>query len=99
MLCLGILGVATTFAGGGGVGTLTAGHRDGVGTQATFNVPKGIAVDTLGVVFVADFGNNLIRKITLPNGLCQIVIIYLLSFSPTSFEELRNLCMGLSLEN
>ncbi len=40
-----------------------AGWRDGVGGQALFNGPTGIAVDTMGNVYVADTYNNVIRKI------------------------------------
>jgi len=51
-------------------GTITAGHADtgtdaeGNAVVATFNAPAGVAVDSFGNVFVADSGNNLIRKIT-----------------------------------
>jgi hypothetical protein len=52
---------------GGVVGTLAgwtnAGYADGVGTNALMNGPAGIAVDGVGNVFVADTGNNVIRKI------------------------------------
>lgn len=52
-------GVVTTLAG-----SVTAGSADGVGSAASFNHPKGIAVDTNGNVYVGDVDNNEIRKIT-----------------------------------
>jgi sugar lactone lactonase YvrE len=64
-------GVVTTLAGD--VNNLTngnpnAGFADGLGGLAAFNSPTVAAVDKAGNVFVADTGNNLIRKIT-PGGL------------------------------
>ena len=44
-----------------------AGSVDGVGSAATFNEPQGVAVDSTGVVYVADTYNQQIRKV-LPNG-------------------------------
>eukprot|EP00242_Pyramimonas_sp_CCMP2087_P000191 CAMPEP_0198228870 /NCGR_PEP_ID=MMETSP1445-20131203/113827_1 /TAXON_ID=36898 /ORGANISM="Pyramimonas sp., Strain CCMP2087" /LENGTH=580 /DNA_ID=CAMNT_0043909303 /DNA_START=198 /DNA_END=1941 /DNA_ORIENTATION=+ len=48
-------------------GTGEADHRDGEQTVARFNRPCGVAVDGSGNVFVADFLNPRIRKIT-PQG-------------------------------
>jgi sugar lactone lactonase YvrE len=53
-------GVVSTFAGNG-----TAGFNDSVvAATAEFNRPMGLTVDPKGNVFVADTGNNRIRKIT-----------------------------------
>ena len=51
-------GVVTTLAGSG-----AAGSANGTGTAASFFSPAGVAVDGAGNVYVADYGNNLIRKI------------------------------------
>ncbi|KAB2647268.1 MAG: hypothetical protein DVB35_05235 [Verrucomicrobia bacterium] len=44
-----------------------SGWVDGNAQTATFNAPQGVAVDSSGNVYVADGGNNVIRKVT-PNG-------------------------------
>jgi len=52
-------GDVSTFAGTG-----SPGNANGPGNGASFNNPRGLAIDVHGNVYVADFGNNLIRKIT-----------------------------------
>lgn len=54
-------GVVTTVAGVAG----EPGSEDGAGSEARFRCPSGLALDYTGNVYVADTGNNLIRKITL----------------------------------
>ena len=56
-------GLVSTLSGGG-VGGATGGRNNGVGTNALFMYPRGIAVDAAGSVFVADDGNHLVRLIT-----------------------------------
>lgn len=55
-------GVVTDHAGVGSVGAI-----DGSVATANFNYPTGLATDALGNVYVADFYNSKIRKIS-PNG-------------------------------
>jgi len=55
-------GAVTTLAGSG-----TAGADEGTGIAATFNRPAGVATDGTNL-YVADSGNNKIRKIVIATG-------------------------------
>jgi len=53
-------GVVTTIAGAAGA----FGSADGSASAARFNAPAAVAVDSAGNLYVADTGNQTIRKIT-----------------------------------
>ncbi len=53
-------GVVTNLAGSGSIGT-----NDGIGANAQFAFPTGIAVDGATNIYVADYTNQVIREITL----------------------------------
>jgi sugar lactone lactonase YvrE len=49
----------TTIAGS------TAGYTDAIGTSAQFHGPRAVCLDNNGFMYVADYTNNLIRKIEI----------------------------------
>ena len=57
-----VVGVVSTIAGGGG--STAGGYADGQGVSALFNNPFAMAVNSQGVIYVGDFWNNLIRRIS-----------------------------------
>ena len=66
-------GTVSAFAGSG-----EQGSSDGVGSSASFHDPYGIAIDQqTGDVFVSDWSDHLIRKIT-PQGVCMKTLFVIL---------------------
>jgi len=61
-------GTVSTLAGSPGV----TGSADGVGNAARFSLPLGVAVDPAGNIYVADYANATIRRIT-PSGVVTTV--------------------------
>lgn len=54
-------GVVSTYAG---KSTGEAGFQDGETGEAIFNEPSALTIDSKGIVYIADSGNQLIRKVT-----------------------------------
>jgi uncharacterized repeat protein (TIGR03803 family) len=65
---VGTNGIITTAAGNGD-GAGTGGYGDyysgdgGAATNAELNLPQGVTVDATGNLFIADWGNNVIREV------------------------------------
>ena len=57
-------GIINTFAGNGLLGTPLAFGDGGPANQANLHLPGGVAVDTKNNIYIADTGDNLIRKVT-----------------------------------
>ena len=63
-------GVVTTLAGS----AIMSGSTDGTGPAARFSDPRGVALDGVGHLLVADSGNNTIRKVVLAAGSVSTLI-------------------------
>ncbi len=66
-----VSGTITTVAGNGTPGYTGDG---GAATSAELNYPGGIALDGAGNLYIADSGNNLIRKVTSATGVITSVV-------------------------
>lgn len=77
-------GVVTTFAGAAGQG----GNDDGMGSNARFSQPHFVATDPSGNLYVAEWGESTIRKIT--PGAVVTTIAGMLSTSPGYTGSLSN---------
>jgi hypothetical protein len=53
-------------------GDTTHGYRDGPALQARFDRPQGLAIDSVGSIYVADHGNRRLRRIG-PDGMVSTV--------------------------
>lgn len=69
--------VVSTFAGSG-----RQGKADGKGSEAEFNYPGGLAFDSHGNLYVADAGNNLIRRISQDGTVTTLITTVTIGGSP-----------------
>ncbi len=73
-------GLVTTVAGNGGNGAI-----NGVSSTASFNTPFGVTIDNTGnFLYVADWGNNLIRKVTITGYSIDKSLPTGMTFDPTT---------------
>jgi trimeric autotransporter adhesin len=63
-------GIITTVAGDG---TQGFGGDGGLATSAQFNLPFGVAVDTSGNIYIADYNNDRVRVVTRGTGIITTV--------------------------
>ncbi len=63
-------GIITTIAG---TGTASYSGDGGFATSAKLNQPFGIALDTSGDIYIADFSNNRVRQITVSTGIISTI--------------------------
>jgi hypothetical protein len=71
---------------------------DGIGAAASFDGPDGIAFDASGNMYVADYFNNTIRKIT-PTGLVTTLAgtVGVASFKPGALPGVINGPLGIGI--
>ena len=60
----------TTIAG---TGTQSYGGDGGQATSAAMSFPHGLALDSTGNVYIADYYNNRIRKVTVSTGIISLI--------------------------
>jgi sugar lactone lactonase YvrE len=87
-------GSVTTFAGTG-----VAGFKDGPALEAQFNNPQGVAVDSIGNVYVSDTHNNAVRMISATGQVSTLAGAIESGFVNGPGELARfNLPMGIALD-
>ncbi|MCS7077041.1 MAG: OmpA family protein [Bacteroidia bacterium] len=80
------LGVVSTIAGNG-----SPGYKDGTGTEAQFNCPHDVEIDSKGNLYIADYKNNCIRKITFSNPVQPQNILTNISSAPKNISVMLNI--------
>lgn len=63
-------GIITTFAGTSGFGGYAG--DGGLAISAKLNAPAGVAIDAIGNVYIADYGNSVIRKVSVSGSITTI---------------------------
>ncbi|MFN8674452.1 MAG: hypothetical protein U0457_20525 [Candidatus Sericytochromatia bacterium] len=79
-----------TFAGVGGAGAFL----DGTFLTAKFNTPRTIAFDSLGNLYINDFGNSKLRKIDLAGNVSTLTTIFVPTLNNPSgiiFDSANNM--------
>lgn len=82
-------GQVTTFAGTGTGGAGQGGFADGPGNTARFNTPRGLAIDADDNLYVADAGNNRIRKVDPSGNVTTLAGSGILGFTNGAGNEAR----------
>lgn len=90
-------GVVTILAGSSGSGT--SGNTNGTGTAARFNFPTSVTADGSGNVYVADTGNNSIRKIVAATGVVSTFVSGLTSPCDLAIDGSGNLYVAETSSN
>jgi hypothetical protein len=65
-----LVGIISTYAG---TGSASYTGNSGKAAKATLNAPSGLALDGAGNLYIADSGNNAVRKIALSTGIITTV--------------------------